>query len=356
MWDRAEAVLERALRDRGPGVRPQRGRRRLLRPEDRPAHDRLDRALVAAGHGAAGLLHARALRAGLHRRRQRRAPAGDDPPRPDGLVRALHRHPDRALRRRAAGVAGARCRRSCCRSPTATASTRAASSSPARSRCARRARRSATSRSPARSATPSCARSPTCWWSATASRRQGAVSVRRAPEGRRGQRLAGGVHRARGAPDSRAIRLGLAAMSATRPPTRVDEIVDGIYRISTPSEFDITFNQFLIDDERPALIHTGVHQAYESVRDAVAEVLDPAAPAVRLAAALRGRRVRRDGPLPARARRSRRWPAARCRWTSTSRAWDYRGKVQGFADGEVLDLGATGCASSRPRTSTTGTR
>jgi flavorubredoxin len=58
---------------------------------------------------------------------------------------------------------------------------------------------------------------------------------------------------------------------------RIDEIVDGIYRISTPpSEFvPITFNQFLIDDERPALIHTGVHSAYDDIRKAIAEVLDP---------------------------------------------------------------------------------
>ena len=83
---------------RGPGVRAEPGRRRLLRAEDRPAHDRLARALVAAGHGAAGLLDARALRAALHRRRQRRAPPGDDPPRAAGLLRALHRHHDRALR------------------------------------------------------------------------------------------------------------------------------------------------------------------------------------------------------------------------------------------------------------------
>ena len=39
------------------------GRRRVLRPEDRPPHDRLDRPLVAARHRPARLLHARALRA-----------------------------------------------------------------------------------------------------------------------------------------------------------------------------------------------------------------------------------------------------------------------------------------------------
>jgi flavorubredoxin len=60
--------------------------------------------------------------------------------------------------------------------------------------------------------------------------------------------------------------------------TRIDEIVDGIYRISTPpvEGVPITFNQFLVEDERPALIHTGVHPAYEGIRKAIAEVLDPA--------------------------------------------------------------------------------
>ncbi len=58
--------------------------------------------------------------------------------------------------------------------------------------------------------------------------------------------------------------------------THIDEVVDGIYRIATwVPDAGITFNQFLIDDERPALIHTGVHQAYDGVRRAVAEVLDP---------------------------------------------------------------------------------
>jgi flavorubredoxin len=59
--------------------------------------------------------------------------------------------------------------------------------------------------------------------------------------------------------------------------TQIDQIVDGIYRISTPPAVaPITFNQFLIDDERPALIHTGFHPAYDGIRKAIAEVLDPA--------------------------------------------------------------------------------
>lgn len=59
--------------------------------------------------------------------------------------------------------------------------------------------------------------------------------------------------------------------------TRIDPITGGIYRISTWADpFGITFNQFLIDDERPTLIHTGEHGAYENIRKAVSKVLDPA--------------------------------------------------------------------------------
>ncbi len=59
--------------------------------------------------------------------------------------------------------------------------------------------------------------------------------------------------------------------------TRIDEIVDGIYRISTWQQpYGITFNQFLIADERPALIHTGMHHLFEPVQKAIAQVLDPA--------------------------------------------------------------------------------
>src|SRR5918992_1191939 len=59
---------------------------------------------------------------------------------------------------------------------------------------------------------------------------------------------------------------------------QIDEIVDGIYRISTPPDPDvpISFNQFLIEDEQPVLVHTGVHQAYDGIHKAISEVLDPA--------------------------------------------------------------------------------
>jgi flavorubredoxin len=64
----------------------------------------------------------------------------------------------------------------------------------------------------------------------------------------------------------------------TDPATRVDEIADGIYRISTalpptamPGGF--TFNQFLIVDEEPLLFHTGPRKLFPTVSAAVARVL-----------------------------------------------------------------------------------
>src|SRR4051794_38190404 len=59
--------------------------------------------------------------------------------------------------------------------------------------------------------------------------------------------------------------------------TRIDHITGGIYRIATmTAPYGITFNQFLIDDEQPTLIHTGEYGVYENVRKAIREVLDPA--------------------------------------------------------------------------------
>jgi hypothetical protein len=59
--------------------------------------------------------------------------------------------------------------------------------------------------------------------------------------------------------------------------TRIDEIADGIYRISTlvadigPDGF--SFNQFLIDAEEPLLFHTGHRSMFASVADAVATIV-----------------------------------------------------------------------------------
>ncbi|HEY2602116.1 MAG TPA: hypothetical protein VGI67_11205 [Thermoleophilaceae bacterium] len=59
--------------------------------------------------------------------------------------------------------------------------------------------------------------------------------------------------------------------------TRIDHITGGIYRISSWEErYGLTFNQFLIDDERPTLIHTGNYDMYDAIDTAVREVIDPA--------------------------------------------------------------------------------
>jgi len=62
--------------------------------------------------------------------------------------------------------------------------------------------------------------------------------------------------------------------------TKVDQIADRIYRLSTfvpeigPTGF--TFNQFLVDAEEPLLYHTGMRQLFPLVREAVEKVLEPA--------------------------------------------------------------------------------
>jgi flavorubredoxin len=122
---------------------------------------------------------------------------------------------------------------------------------------------------------------------------------------------------------------------------RIDELVDGIYRISTTVQLpdtDFQFNQFLIDDKQPALVHTGMYGLYEGVRDAISEVLDPSkleyvillhfeadenggmdrflegAPNSTLACSALSARVNLSG-------------------------WNYSGRVEGHAEGEVIDLG-----------------
>src|SRR3712207_6086271 len=58
--------------------------------------------------------------------------------------------------------------------------------------------------------------------------------------------------------------------------TRIDEVTEGIYRISQfVPQAGITYNQFLIADEHPTLIHTGWYTMYEDVHEAIAAVLDP---------------------------------------------------------------------------------
>jgi flavorubredoxin len=58
--------------------------------------------------------------------------------------------------------------------------------------------------------------------------------------------------------------------------TRVDEVGEGIYRISTPvTEMPggFSFNQYLVVDEDPLLFHTGPRRMFPLVREAVAAVM-----------------------------------------------------------------------------------
>jgi flavorubredoxin len=60
--------------------------------------------------------------------------------------------------------------------------------------------------------------------------------------------------------------------------TRIDEIANGIYRISTPVQPDalpggFTFNQYLILDDSPLLYHTGPRKMFPLVKESIASVL-----------------------------------------------------------------------------------
>ena len=59
--------------------------------------------------------------------------------------------------------------------------------------------------------------------------------------------------------------------------TNVNEIADGIYRISTPVVIEgaggFSFNQYLIMDDEPLLFHTGLRKMFPLVREAVEVIL-----------------------------------------------------------------------------------
>jgi len=121
--------------------------------------------------------------------------------------------------------------------------------------------------------------------------------------------------------------------------TRIDQIVGDIYRLATWNpRVGITFNQFLIADERPALVHTGMYGMYEDVCGAISQVMDPAR--LEYVALLHFESDECGG--------MDRFVEAAPDSTLTGSflsanlnlaGWNYRGRVRGFQDGEVLDLG-----------------
>jgi flavorubredoxin len=121
--------------------------------------------------------------------------------------------------------------------------------------------------------------------------------------------------------------------------TRIDEIVDGIYRIATMAPgYGITFNQFLVDDERPTLIHTGDYPAYEGVREAIREVLDPGSLAYVLLLHFESDEC---GGMQRFVDESKGATLVGSELSARLNldAWDYRGPYLGMKDGETLELG-----------------
>ena len=58
--------------------------------------------------------------------------------------------------------------------------------------------------------------------------------------------------------------------------TRVDEIAPDVFRISTfHPGFGIQFNQFLVRDEQPFLMHTGMRRMFEATLGGVRQLIDP---------------------------------------------------------------------------------
>ena len=123
IWDRAERALRAAVRGGRARDQAESRRGRVLRAQARIRAARRDRPRLAVRHAAGRFRAARAAGRELCRRGRPEAPAGDAAPRHPRLVRALHRHPDRALCRQVSALAGAgagggrhhrqRCRRLC---------------------------------------------------------------------------------------------------------------------------------------------------------------------------------------------------------------------------------------------------
>jgi flavorubredoxin len=121
--------------------------------------------------------------------------------------------------------------------------------------------------------------------------------------------------------------------------TRIDHIVDDIYRISSwTGAGAVTFNQFLIADERPALIHTGRYGDFDGVRGAISEVVDPARlehvvllhfEADECGGMDRFLETAPDSVLAG---------SALSVGVNLSQ-WGFRGRLRGFRDGETLELG-----------------
>lgn len=120
---------------------------------------------------------------------------------------------------------------------------------------------------------------------------------------------------------------------------QIDRIVGDIYRISAfEPQVGITFNQFVILDEKPTLIHTGTHPWYESVRKAVAELVDPARLAYVVVPHFEADECGGMGRFVKEAPKSV-LACSEMGHALNLSAWDYAGPVQGMRDGTTIELG-----------------
>ena len=120
---------------------------------------------------------------------------------------------------------------------------------------------------------------------------------------------------------------------------QMDHITGGIYRISVWSpEAGLTFNQFLIDDEAPTLIHTGRHRDYEAVAGGIGQVLDPARLANLVLLHWEGDENGGMDRFMSRARDSQLVGSA-LSIALNAAGFGIHERTRGFTDGETLELG-----------------
>ncbi len=105
-WDKAENALKQAVEAAGSRLPAEPGGGCVLRPEARVRAPGRDRPGLAVRHAAGRFPPAGAARCRVHRRGRSRPPAGDAAPGGAGILRALHRDPDRKPRRALPDLAG----------------------------------------------------------------------------------------------------------------------------------------------------------------------------------------------------------------------------------------------------------
>ena len=120
---------------------------------------------------------------------------------------------------------------------------------------------------------------------------------------------------------------------------RIDQITGDIFRISAFwPQYGISMNQFLIKDERPALIHTGTFPAYDAVREAVAQLIDPKKLDFVVVPHFEADECGGMGRFVADAPQSKLLCSEAGAMLNFC-AWDYCGPHQGMRDGTTIELG-----------------